>query len=104
MRAPSAPESPNGQATNRDPVKPDRRQYPTPTPAPATYNSPTTPAGTGRSRASRTNTAAHRGRTRRPRKTPAPREPGEPIGAPDPAGPAVKGALIAAYTVASVGP
>ena len=35
-----------------------RPRYPTPTPAPATYNSPTTPAGTGRNHASSTNNAA----------------------------------------------
>ena len=59
-----------------------------PTPAPATYNSPTTPAGTGCSHPSRTNTAAV--------------DTGAPIGAgPEPA---VSGALIDAYTVASVGP
>src|SRR5215475_7335161 len=52
------PGSPNGHATNRDPVNPDRRQYPTPTPAPATYNSPTTPAGTGCNHPSSTNSAA----------------------------------------------
>ena len=58
------------------------------TPAPATYNSPTTPAGTGRKPLSSTNNAAP--------------GTGEPIGTtPDPG---VSGALIAAYTVASVGP
>src|ERR1700758_3834444 len=83
-----APGAPNGHATNRDPVNPDRRQYPTPTPAPATYNSPTTPTGTGRNHPSSTNNAAP--------------GTGAPIGTtPDPA---LSGALIAAYTVASVGP
>src|SRR6476659_11168940 len=83
-----APATPNGHATNRDPVNPARRQYPHPTPAPATYNSPTTPDGTGRNHPSSTNNAA-----------PAT---GAPIGgAPDPG---INGALIAAYTVASVGP
>src|ERR1700757_2841752 len=85
MRAPCPP---NGHATNRDPVNPARRQYPTPTLGPATYNSPTTPAGTGRNHPSSTNNAA-----------PAT---GEPIGgAPDPA---VKGALRATHIVVSVGP
>ena len=75
---PGAPAPPNGHATNRDPVNPPRRQYPTPTPAPATYNSPTTPAGTGRNHPSSTNNAAP--------------GTGEPIGgAPDPA---VSGALM----------
>ena len=83
-----APGPPNGHATNRDPVNPARRQYPHPSPAPATYNSPTTPAGTGRNHSSSTNNAAP--------------GTGEPIGAtPDPA---VSGALIDAYTVVSVGP
>ena len=73
---------------NRDAVKPDRRQYPTPTPRPATYNSPTTPAGTGRNHRSNTNNAA-----------PAT---GAPIGGtPEPT---PNGALIEAYTVVSVGP
>src|SRR6476469_10580946 len=52
------------------------------------YSSPTTPSGAGRSHRSSTNSAA--------------RGTGEPIGA-DPA-PVCSGALIAAYTVASVGP
>ena len=83
-----APAPPNGHATNRDPVKPARRQYPHPTPAPATYNSPTTPAGTGRNHPSSTNNAAP--------------DTGEPIGtAPDPA---ASGALGRRYTVVSVGP
>ena len=60
----------------------------TPTPAPATYNSPTTPAGTGRNHPSSTNNAAP--------------DTGDPIGStPDPA---VSGALIATHTVVSVGP
>ena len=85
MRVPGAP---NGQATNRDAVKSGRPRYPTPTPRPATYSSPSTPGGTGRSHSSRTNSAAV--------------DTGAPIGAtPEPA---VKGALIDAYTVASVGP
>src|SRR6201993_1738155 len=88
IRIPAAPGPPNRHATNRDPVNPARPTYPTPTPAPATYNSPTTPAGTGRNQPSSTNNAA-----------PAT---GEPIGT-TPA-PAVNGALIAAYTVVSVGP
>src|SRR5690349_12744595 len=83
-----APGLPNGHATNRDPVKPARRTYPYATPRPATYNSPTTPAGTGRSQPSSTNSAAP--------------DTAEPIGGvPDPA---ASGALIAAYTVVSVGP
>ena len=73
------PAPPNGQATNRDPVNAARRTYPYPTPAPATYNSPTTPAGTGRNHPSSTKNAAP--------------DTGEPIGGtPDPA---VNGALIA---------
>ncbi len=45
MRVPGAP---NGHATNRDPVNPSPPPIPArPPPAPATYNSPTTPAGTG---------------------------------------------------------
>src|ERR1700730_18472690 len=87
IRVPGAPAPPNGHATNRDPVNPARPTYPQPTPAPALYNSTPTPA-TGRTQPPSTNTAA-----------PAP---GEPIGTtPDPA---VNGALIAAYTVVSVGP
>src|SRR5271155_6209765 len=87
IRCPGAPAPPNGHAINRDAVNPARRQYPHPTPAPATYNSPTTPAGTGRNQPSSTNNAAP--------------DTGEPIGgAPDPA---VSGALIAVYHV-SVGP
>src|SRR5829696_6632672 len=83
-----APGPPNGHATNRDPVNPARRTYPTPTPRPATYNSPTTPAGTGRNHPSRTNNAAP--------------GTGEPIGGA--LDPAVSGALIATITVVSVGP
>src|SRR6202008_1747323 len=83
-----APGSPNGHVTNRDAVNPARRQYPTPTPAPATYNSPTTPTGTGPNHPSTTNNAAP--------------DTGAPIGgAPDPA---LNGALIPAYPVLSVGP
>src|SRR6516165_1441296 len=83
-----APTPPNGHATNRDPVNPDRPTYPHATPPPATYNSPTTPAGTGRNHPSSTNNAA-----------PAT---GDPIGTtPDPA---VSGALIATHIVVSVGP
>src|SRR6202008_2830520 len=77
-----APGAPNGQDTNRDPVNPARPRYPTPTPAPATYNSPTTPAGTGRNQPSSTNNAAVG--------TGAPRG-----GTPDPG---ANGALIDAYT------
>src|ERR1700758_2067423 len=88
IRCPGAPAPTNGQATNRDEVKPARRQYPHPTPAPATYNSPTTPAGTGRNQPSNTNNAA-----------PAT---GDPIGTtPDPG---TSGALRDAHTVVSVGP
>src|SRR6476620_5726218 len=83
-----APGPPNGHATNRDAVNPARAIYPYATPRPATYNSPTTPAGTARKDLSSTNNAAP--------------GTGEPIGTtPDPA---ASGALIAAYTVASVGP
>src|ERR1700739_4544565 len=82
------PGAPNGQATNRDPVNPARPRYPTPTPRPATYNSPTTPTGTTRTHPPSTNTAAV--------------DPGAPIGGPP--APAVNGALIDTYTVASVGP
>src|SRR5271168_2374495 len=88
MRVPAAPAPANGQAANRDAVNPARRQYPHPTPVPATYNSPTTPAGTGRNQPSSTNSAAP--------------GTGDPIGTtPDPA---LNGALIAAYTVVSVWP
>src|ERR1700682_164518 len=88
IRVPRAPDPPNGHATHRDPVNPALRQYPHPTPAPATYNSPTTPGGTGRNHPSSTNNAAP--------------DTGAPIGTtPDPA---VNGALIDAYTVTSVGP
>src|SRR5208283_5571795 len=83
-----APGPPNGQATNRDPVNPARPRYPTPTPRPATYNSPITPAGTGRNHSSRTNSAEV--------------ETGAPIGT-TPI-PTDSGALSDAYTVASVGP
>src|ERR1700757_665190 len=83
-----APAPANGHATNRDAVNPARRTSPHASPRPATYNSPTTPAGTGRNHPSSTNNAAP--------------GTGEPIGTtPDPA---VNGALIAAYTVVSVGP
>src|SRR5262249_51877036 len=82
------PAPPNGQATNRDPVNPDRRQYPTPTPAPATYNSPTTPTGTSRNQVSNTNNAAP--------------DTGAPIGgAPNPT---ANAALLDTHTVVSVGP
>src|ERR1700757_748209 len=88
IRCPGAPAPANGHATNRDPVNGPRRQYPTPTPAPATYNSPTTPAGTGRNQPSNTNNAA-----------PAT---GDPIGTtPDPG---TSGALIATHIVFWVGP
>ena len=79
---------PNGHATNRDPVNPARPTYPHATPRPATYNSPTTPAGTGRNHPSSTNNAAV--------------DTGAPIGTT--LEPAVSGALIDAYIVASVGP
>src|ERR1700758_5161236 len=83
-----APGPPNGHATNRDPVNPARPTYPTPTPAPATYNSPTTPVGTGRNHPSSTNNAAP--------------GTGDPIGTtPDPA---VNGALSITTIVVSVGP
>src|SRR4029079_9698587 len=83
-----APGPPNGHATNRDPVNPARPTYPTPTPRPATYNSPTTPAGTGRIQPSSTNNAAP--------------GTGAPIGTtPDPA---VSGALSITTIVVSVGP
>ena len=83
-----APGPPNGHATNRDAVNPARRTYPTPTPRPATYNSPTTPAGTGRNHPSSTNNAAP--------------DTGAPIGStPDPG---VSGALMDAHIVVSVGP
>src|ERR1700758_4010685 len=88
IRIPGAAAPPNGHATNRDPVNPARRQYPTPTPAPATYNSPTTPAGTGRNQPSSTNNPP-----------PATGDPTAP-----PPDPGVSGALTAAYTVVSVGP
>ncbi|GBE68131.1 hypothetical protein MFM001_45930 [Mycobacterium sp. MFM001] len=88
MRYIRCPGPPNGHATNRELVNAARRTYPTPTPRPATYNSPINPAGTGRNHPSSTNNAAV--------------ETGAPIGGtPDPA---VSGALIATYTVASVGP
>src|SRR5262249_60862480 len=88
IRTPGAPAPPNGQATTRDPVNPARRQYPQPTPAPATYNSPTTPTGTGRNQPSSTNNAAV--------------GTGAPIGTtPDPG---LSGALIATHIVVSVGP
>ena len=86
--SPGAPALPNGHATNRAAVKPDRPTYPHATPLPATYSSPTTPAGTRRNHSSSTNSAVV--------------HTGAPIGAaPDPA---VSGALIDAYTVISVGP
>src|SRR5205807_2265774 len=88
IRIPGAPAPPNGHATNRDAVNPDLPQYPTPTPRPATYNSPTTPAGTGRNQLSSTNNAA-----------PAT---GAPTGGtPEPG---TNGALIATHIVVSVGP
>src|SRR5246127_691149 len=90
IRAPGAPAPPNGHATNRDPVNPARCQYPHATPEPATYNSPTTPTGTGRNHRSNTNNAAP--------------GTGDPIGTTPPAAPALSGALTAAYPVVSVGP
>ncbi|SKU40151.1 Uncharacterised protein [Mycobacteroides abscessus subsp. abscessus] len=73
-----APGTPNGQATNRAEVRLERPRYPQATPSPATYNSPTTPTGTGRSHPSRTNSAEV--------------DTGAPMGAaPDPA---ASGALI----------
>src|ERR1700757_2693082 len=83
-----APGPPNGQATNRDAVKGPRRTYPHATPAPATYNSPTTPAGTGRNQPSSTNNAAP--------------GTGDPIGTTP--NPALNGALTATPIVVSVGP
>src|ERR1700731_2885754 len=83
-----APGPPNGHATNRDPVKAARRQYPTPTPRPARYNSPTTPVGTARNHPPST-------------KNPAPAI-GEPIGGPPE--PGSSGALLDAHIVVSVGP
>src|SRR5215831_3212479 len=88
IRVPGAAAPPNGHATNRDAVNADRRQYPTPTPRPATYNSPTTPTGTGRNQPSNTNNAAP--------------DTGAPIGTTP--NPALNGALIDAHTVVSVGP
>ncbi|BBY37479.1 hypothetical protein MMAN_16130 [Mycobacterium mantenii] len=88
MRYMRAPDPPNGHATNRDAVNPDRRQYPVARPAPATYNSPITPAGSGRNHPSSTNNADP--------------DSGEPIGgAPVPA---ASGALSATHIVVSVGP
>src|SRR5262245_11221377 len=49
-----SPDAPNGHATNRDALNPDRPTYPYANPAPATYNSPTTPGGTGRNHPSST--------------------------------------------------
>jgi hypothetical protein len=72
---------PQTATPSRDP----ERTEPTPTPRPATYNSPTTPVGTGRNQPSSTNNA----------------DPGngEPIGgAPNPA---VSGALKATHIVVS---
>src|SRR5580700_5237797 len=51
-----SPPDPNGHATNRSPVSPGRPRYPRASPAPATYSSPATPAGTGPSHPSSTNT------------------------------------------------
>src|ERR1700758_1650929 len=88
IRVPGAPAPPNGHATNREAVNAARPTSPTPPPAPAIYNSPTTPAGTGRNHPSSTKKAA-----------PAT---GDPIGgAPDPA---ANGALLDAHIVVSVGP
>ncbi|BBY44254.1 hypothetical protein MCEL_25490 [Mycolicibacterium celeriflavum] len=88
MRYIRCPGPPNGHATNRAAVKLVRRQYPTPTPRPATYNSPTTPNGTGRNHPSSTNNADSAA--------------GEPIGgAPEPAS---SGALLDAQMDVSVGP
>src|ERR1700756_3861095 len=88
IRVPGAPAPPNGHATNRDEVNPDRRQYPTPTPRPARYNSPTTPAGTGRNQPSSTKNAAP--------------DTGDPIGGA--ADPAASGVLVDNHIVVSVGP
>src|ERR1700740_912863 len=88
IRVPGAPAPANGHATNRDAVKPARPTYPHANPPPATYNSPTTPAGTGRNQPSSTNNAAP--------------DTGEPIGGtPDPA---ANGALTATPIVVSWGP
>src|SRR6201993_4451441 len=88
IRCPGAPAPANGHATNRDPVNGPRRQYPHPTKRPATYNSPTTPAGTGRNQPSNTNNAAP--------------DIGDPIGG-TPAPPPT-GYPIVTSTVVSVGP
>src|ERR1700757_3999088 len=82
------PDAPNGHATNREAVKPDRPPYPHASPRPAAYNSPPTPAGTRRNHPSSTNNAAP--------------GTGAPIGTtPDPA---LNGALKATHIVVSVGP
>ena len=84
-----SPPAPNGHATNRSPVSARRPRYPRANPAPATYSSPVTPAGTGPSHPSSTNTAGSRS--------------GAPIGWRPPA--AIAGSSApGAYTVASVGP
>src|SRR3984885_7411244 len=88
IRVPGAPAPPNGQATNRDAVKADRRQYPHATPAPATYNSPATPTGTGRNHPSSTNNAAP--------------DTGEPIGGAP--GPRANGSLSATCMVVFASP
>ena len=51
-----SPPAPNGHATNRSAVSPARPRYPRASPAPAMYSSPATPAGTGHSHRSSTNT------------------------------------------------
>ncbi|CPU39055.1 Uncharacterised protein [Mycobacteroides abscessus] len=87
MRVPGFP---NGHATKRDAVRSERPTYPHATPSPATYNSPTTPAGTGCSQVSNTKSAAPGTR--------------EPIGTTASGRSALSGALIATHMVVSVGP
>ncbi|BCN55332.1 hypothetical protein RE9431_36600 [Prescottella equi] len=52
IRSPGA----HGSATNRSDVRSERPRYPRASCAPETYSSPTTPAGTGFKRESRTRT------------------------------------------------
>ena len=53
------PQPTNGSATNRAAVNPARSRYPRARAAPATYNSPTTPTGTGRNQPSSTHLRRH---------------------------------------------
>src|SRR5512146_44697 len=85
-----SPPDPNGHAVNRSAVSAARPRYPRASPAPATYSSPVTPAGTGFSHRSSTNTRVPSS--------------GRPIGSTPGTCPAEDTARCTAHSVISVGP